>query len=363
MPGRNTAVVCYVCLVMFGVEDGEEEGPGAVPVAPEAGRDRGISPRIDELIERIERPDRRFPIERAILISLGAHLLLLILLLVSPAGRRFSQRENLLAGRESVAEPPVPVRFFVEAPGPERKNSKPEAPLSDKTRRAGGGDRTRPSAPSPYIARRSGIEGLEGGRAGPRGAGGAASNGASTPRAPASPAAGEASERASSGEEPTRPLSGSPPQNAEKGPPDLRKAIAAAAGTPFAGPGGAPRANESGGFVDSGPISFDTQWYDWGDYAAEMVRRIKVNWDVPDLARIGVKGRLTVRFFIRADGTVEREEILRGSTIPPFDHAAFQAIAKSSPFRPLPKELHEDREGVTVTFFYNISPGEENGRR
>ncbi len=43
----------------------------------------------------------------------------------------------------------------------------------------------------------------------------------------------------------------------------------------------------------------------------------------------------------------------RYSGIPPFDNAALQAILSSS-FVPLPAELHEEREGVTVTFLYNM---------
>src|ERR1035437_2143792 len=111
-----------------------------------------------------------------------------------------------------------------------------------------------------------------------------------------------------------------------------------------------------GGFVDSGPLSFDTVGYDWGAYAAEMIRKIKRNWDVPALARYGVKGRLTIRFFILKNGRVEGERILSGSGVPPFDNAAFQAISRSSAFRPLPDDLGHDREGVTVTFFYNLRP-------
>ena len=51
--------------------------------------------------------------------------------------------------------------------------------------------------------------------------------------------------------------------------------------------------------------------------------------------------------------------------MPPFDNASFQAIARSSAFRPLPDDLGHDREGVTVTFFYNVRPEDEyagNGR-
>ena len=90
-----------------------------------------------------------------------------------------------------------------------------------------------------------------------------------------------------------------------------------------------------------------------------MIRRIKLHWDVPELARLGWKGSLTVRFYILADGTVADAKILHVSGVPPFDNAAFQAIIKSSPFRPLPEDLHEEREGVTITFFYNMRVEQE----
>ena len=65
-----------------------------------------------------------------------------------------------------------------------------------------------------------------------------------------------------------------------------------------------------------------------------------------------------------ADGRVEGARILSKSGVPPFDFAAFQAIVKSDPFRPLPKDLlaqvpGKDREGITVTFFYNLRPEKE----
>jgi TonB family protein len=135
----------------------------------------------------------------------------------------------------------------------------------------------------------------------------------------------------------------------------------AARGVGQQGDEGAGFPNPGGGFVDSGPLSFDTTWYDWGPYAAEMVRRIKLHWDVPDLARLGWKGKVTIRFYILADGRVEGATILSRSGVPPFDYAALQAIVTSNPFRPLPKDLGSDREGVTVTFFYNIRPGDEGG--
>ena len=129
---------------------------------------------------------------------------------------------------------------------------------------------------------------------------------------------------------------------------------------PTAGPYDA-RLLEGAPLPDGAPLSFDTKGYDWSVYAAEMIKRIKLHWDVPELARLGWKASLTIRFYILADGRVGSAKIIRYSGIPPFDNAALQAILKSSPFRPLPEELHEQREGVTVTFLYNMSVGESKG--
>jgi TonB family protein len=355
---------------MFGVE--EEEEPDFEPAPPP---DRvPYAPRIDEIVERLEHPKRRFPIERAILLSLLIHVIILILLLLDAAHQRdLGIQHDLLLARARAASrknevPVVFYRAFRESPGPSRPNSKRDADPSDKTRRAGGGDQNRPKSDTPFIPERAGIEGL---RPGPKEKEGAAGRrkpqtSVASARPPAGSEASASAPPAAPPKETTAGLTQPPVSVVPKGGragaagklPNLSEAIQQAAGAPFSGEGGAPPA-ASGGFVDSGPVSFDTQWYNWGDYAEEMIRRIKLHWDVPELARVGVKGKLTIRFYIRADGTVEGEQILRGSTIPPFDHAAFQAISTSSPFRPLPRELNELREGVTVTFYYNISPGEE----
>ena len=81
-------------------------------------------------------------------------------------------------------------------------------------------------------------------------------------------------------------------------------------------------------------------------------------------SELGWKGKLTIHFSIRVDGSVEGATIVAGSGIPPYDFAALQAILKSNPFRPLPKDLlkevpGKEKEGVTVTFFYNMRPGRE----
>ena len=266
----------------------------------------------------------------------------------------------------------TPIPVILDAPGPARPNPKP-APLSDADRRAGGGDRSKPKADTPFIPKTNGIEGLAPGRKAPRIAGRPGQPRPPAPN-PAPPAGAQAQEQTKLAEQspdakpsefPTEKRAGGPQGPREIGKlAGLDRAIQEAARGAVAssgGEGGAPPANLDGGFVDSGPLSFDTKWYDWGAYAAEMIRRIKLHWDIPELARLGWKGSLTVRFYIKADGTVDGAKIIRYSGVPPFDNAALQAILKSSPFRPLPEVLHEEREGVTVTFFYNMRPDSEEG--
>jgi TonB family protein len=306
------------------------------------------------------------PVERAILLSLIAHVALVFLLVkgVIADNRRPAPdpRQGLLAAfvppeRE---ESKIPLRFM-EAPGPPRAQSKPNAPLSDADRRAGGGDPKRERSALPFIPERPGISGLEQGKRGDRKPTGGAAEAPqqAAPRGTGSPAT----------EDPGREGFPAPPRGeagAEREPVErlagLDQAIREAArGLPSVGEDGGGFPNPDGGFVDSGPFSFDTKWYDWGPYAREMLRRIKLHWDVPSLARLGWKGKVTIRYFILEDGRVEGAHIVSVSGVPPFDNAALQAILTSSPFRPLPKDLNSRREGVTVTFFYNLRPGAEDG--
>jgi TonB family protein len=108
-----------------------------------------------------------------------------------------------------------------------------------------------------------------------------------------------------------------------------------------------------------GPLSFETQWYDWGEYAEGMVNRIRVNWyaNMPmPLLQTGLKGVVTIRFTIHRDGHISDVTILNSSTIPPYDFAAKKSIELSSPLNPLPKDFPNETEHVTCMFFYNQEP-------
>jgi TonB family protein len=119
------------------------------------------------------------------------------------------------------------------------------------------------------------------------------------------------------------------------------------------------RPDTDGGGVDTGGLSFDTQWYDWGPYAKAMLAKIRRHWRIPEIAMLGVQGVVKIRFFIERDGTVTGLQIIDESGKPPMDFAARDAIAHSSPFEPLPSDLSGvEREGVTITFFYNARRGD-----
>ena len=314
--------------------------------------------------------DWRLNTERAIALSIILHLLLVIVLLtVKFPERRADEPQPDPLGLLSLMQgtppdPSIPVQLF---PGPKAPKPGPRPMPSDMDRQAHGGDPKQPVQALPKAYPQSGIRDMEAGR----------------PGAPAPPAARppQGSETGEPGKltDLRRGASLSDPPTADeranaralRGLPQLdlgsisaqdAKRAAQQDGQGGEGGGGYDR---DGGFVDSGPLSFDTVGYDWGAYAAEMIRKIKRNWEVPALARYGVKGRLTVRFYILKDGRVEAERILSNSGVPPFDNAAFLAIAHSSPFRPLPSDLGKDREGVTISFFYNIRPEdlEPAGRR
>ncbi len=122
--------------------------------------------------------------------------------------------------------------------------------------------------------------------------------------------------------------------------------------------GGLPEnPDRDGGRVDAGGLSFDTQWYDWGPYAKKMLAKIRRHWRIPEIALLGVSGVVQVRYYIERDGTVTGLQITSESGKPPMDFAARDAIGNASPFDPLPTDLTGvEREGVTITFYYNMSP-------
>ena len=150
---------------------------------------------------------------------------------------------------------------------------------------------------------------------------------------------------------------------AAHGPVDLRSAIREVG--KVASLGGGRQGMDLGqlggdkGSAEAGPLSFETQWYDWGEYAESMVGKIRVHWyeEMPmPLLQTGLKGVVTIRFTIHRDGTITDVTIITSSGIAPYDHAAKKAIEQASPLKPLPADFPKETEHVTAMFYYNSEP-------
>ena len=292
-------------------------------------------------------------------IAVGASLLLhalMILLFIRSYGT-------------AVEVPPAPVaryvelvrqapRQFVEAPGPEAATAPLTAPFSDLNRKA---SIPQPTGDTPTNRPGDGRE--------------IYTPPAGTPDRPAAPP-----QRAQEAQQPRQASLGAPAPSALEQPaaeaPSLgdpeparasaadsmvawRQAIKEVRAVPAAAGGGSLDAGALGGgdrgTAEQGPLSFETQWFDWGPYAQSMVSRIRVHWyaNMPHLIRTGIAGVVTIRFTSHRDGRITDVSVLESSGHPPYDFAARKAIELSSPLNPLPDNFPNPTERVTAKFFYN----------
>ncbi|HUP60288.1 MAG TPA: TonB family protein [Thermoanaerobaculia bacterium] len=301
--------------------------------------------RIDLVV--LERKQRSGGISLAVVISLILHAVLLILFIRSYRAAK-PQAESVPMARyvELIQQNP---REHVEAPGPKADQAPLTAPLSDANRKAsmpeptgdqptqrpgdGGGLYTPPMSPRPRAPQQMANppQAMEGGH-------------------PVRPEAGETP--AFQYREPSKAA-------AATGAVDWKNAIREIGKVASLGGAGLDIGQLGGGekgFAEAGPLSFETQWYDWGPYAQSMVSKIRVNWyeNMPQIIRTGMAGQVTIRFTIQRDGRITNIETLRSSGIPPYDFAAKKAIELSSPLNPLPKDFPNPSERVTCMFFYNM---------
>jgi TonB family protein len=103
-------------------------------------------------------------------------------------------------------------------------------------------------------------------------------------------------------------------------------------------------------------ILSDTKGYDFGPYMNQVVNRVRYNWYslIPEMARLGKKGRVVIIFTITANGGIEGAHIVANSGTDPMDRAAFGSITLSNPFAKLPAGFSGDHLDLQFTFLYNI---------
>jgi TonB family protein len=123
-----------------------------------------------------------------------------------------------------------------------------------------------------------------------------------------------------------------------------------------------PRTGLPGGQADPNfsteepTILSDTRGYDFGPYMNQVVNRVRYNWYslIPEIARLGRKGRVVIIFTITQNGTIENAHIVANSGLEPLDRAAFGSITASNPFAKLPAGFDGDHLDLQFTFLYNI---------
>jgi len=111
-------------------------------------------------------------------------------------------------------------------------------------------------------------------------------------------------------------------------------------------------------FSTEAPIILsDTRGVDFGPYLARVVHIVRQNWYsmIPESARLGEKGRVSVVFEILKDGSVPQLRLVATSGADPLDRAAVAGIRASIPFPPLPDEFTGNHLVLQFIFLYNLT--------
>jgi TonB family protein len=114
-------------------------------------------------------------------------------------------------------------------------------------------------------------------------------------------------------------------------------------------------------FSTEGPIILsDTRGVDFGPYLARLVYIVRRNWYsmIPETARLGERGRVSIVFEILKDGAVPQIRLVASSGSDPLDRAALASIHASIPFPPLPEEFTGNHLVLQFIYLYNMSMGQ-----
>lgn len=271
----------------------------------------------------------------AVLVSLLAHAILTIVMLLSPKAPWVTVAAPVVPAQDDRSLPFMLVETAAAPAAPERPRV-----ASDRDRRAASPDRaTQPSNDMPF-SRGNSADMIDGTPA-------PELRGPATPAPPsAAPPASAPPVTAGTGAPVTppaeaRPASGGLGQS-------LRNMDQLIKRERFDNPTGGPNANDPA-------ISFDSKGVDFGPWLTRFVAQVKRNWLIP-YAAMTMRGRVVLTFYVHRDGRITDLQVVKPSDVGAFNTAAFQALVQSNPTLRLPPEYPDDRVLFTVTFFYNDRP-------
>jgi TonB family protein len=298
-----------------------------------------------------------------VLLTIIFHLLMVILVLVSPKWLpRFLPRFlQTVPAPMVVQQPREQPRFVFVQPRIERPAKPPErAEASDLDRRATSPQRApKPDNPLPYSRGNSPERIEEQMRQAARGRGPQPDPqaGAPSPQPPQQQASAEDAPKIPESNSSLRYPTAQPPTSGANGRSStaggslgdaLRNLQRYTQGEVFD--------NQGGGGGQFGPeIQFDTKGVEFGPWIRRFIAQVKRNWFIP-YAAMSNKGHVVVTFNVHKDGSITDLSVIGPCPIDAFNNAAVGALASSNPTQPLPPEYPADKAFFTVTFFYNETP-------
>ena len=100
----------------------------------------------------------------------------------------------------------------------------------------------------------------------------------------------------------------------------------------------------------------DPMGVDFKPYLMQILARVRKNWFavIPETARLGNQGVVTLQFIIDRNGQVPKLVIAMPSGSESLDRAAVAGISASVPFPPLPQEFRGKEVRLQFAFKYNV---------
>jgi TonB family protein len=105
-------------------------------------------------------------------------------------------------------------------------------------------------------------------------------------------------------------------------------------------------------------ILSDTMGVDFDPYLLRVYLIVRRNWYsvIPEIARLGRKGRVVLQFQIARNGSVTGLTMMDGSGTESMDAAALSSIRLSNPFPDLPSEYPGGEILLRFGYYYNMQP-------
>jgi TonB family protein len=100
----------------------------------------------------------------------------------------------------------------------------------------------------------------------------------------------------------------------------------------------------------------DPEGIDFRPYLIRVLASVRRNWYavMPESAKLGRSGRVSIQFAIARNGSVPKLVIVGFSGTDAFDRAAVAGISASNPFPPLPTEFRGEQIRLQLNFSYNV---------